>query len=171
MRPVAILGAGGHAHVVANVLRLLGRPILGMYGLGEELPEAPKVNGIGGRRREIADKYGEFEDVWHPSAIIPAHWDDNESLRLTLMIGTGTQIMAGAVIQPGVTLGHNVLINTSASVDHDCVIEDHVHIAPGARLCGGVTVMEGAFIGAGAIICPGQVIGPNAFIKAGSVIG
>ena len=79
------------------------------------------------------------------------------------------QIMAGAIIQPGCTIGNNVLINTRVSVDHDCIIGDHVHIAPGAILCGGVTVGEGAFIGAGAIIPEGRNVPAGAFVKAGSV--
>ena len=41
-------------------------------------------------------------------------------------------MLAGVVLQTGVTLGDNVIVNTRASVDHDCVIERDVMIGPGA---------------------------------------
>jgi acetyltransferase-like isoleucine patch superfamily enzyme len=62
------------------------------------------------------------------------------------------------------------IVNTVASVDHDCVLGDFVHVAPGARLCGGVTVAAGAFIGAGAVVVPGRRIGADAIIAAGAVV-
>jgi acetyltransferase EpsM len=48
--------------------------------------------------------------------------------------------VAGAVINPGVKLGENVIVNTCASVDHECVIEDGAHICPGVHLGGKVSV-------------------------------
>ena len=60
--------------------------------------------------------------------------------------------MAGAILQSGVTIGENSVVNTRASIDHHCLIESGVFISPGVVLCGGVSVEEGAFIGAGAVI-------------------
>lgn len=87
-----------------------------------------------------------------------------------VVIGEGTVIMAGAVVQPGVTIGKHCIINTCASLDHDSIIGDFVHIAPGARLCGNVTVGEGTLVGAGAVCLPGAVIPPWTTVKAGSVV-
>ena len=61
-------------------------------------------------------------------------------------IGEGTVIMAGVIIQPGVRIGKHVILNTGCTIDHDCVIEDYAHIAPGAHLCGNVRVGEGALV-------------------------
>jgi len=61
-------------------------------------------------------------------------------------------------------------VNTAATIDHDCVIGDGVHIAPGARLCGGVRVGAGSFIGAGSVLIPGVRVGANAVIGAGSTL-
>lgn len=69
-------------------------------------------------------------------------------------IGDGTVIMAGAVIEPNVRIGKHCIINTGATVSHDCVLEDYVHIAPGAHLCGGVRVGEGALVGVGVGVAP-----------------
>ncbi len=43
----------------------------------------------------------------------------------------------------GAQIGHHVIINTNASVDHDCVQEDFVHISPQAGLAGNVSVGDG----------------------------
>lgn len=60
--------------------------------------------------------------------------------------------------------------NTNASIDHDCHINDFVHISPNATVSGGVTVDEGTHIGAGATIIPSIKIGKWAKIGAGSII-
>lgn len=85
-------------------------------------------------------------------------------------VNFGTVTLHGSIIQDGTILGRHVIINTGATVDHDCKVGDFVHVAPGAHLCGDVTVGEGAFIGAGTIVTPGSKIEPWAFIKAGSLV-
>ena len=150
--PLVVIGAGGHARVVIDALQCAGLEVEGVAGLtpvNEVLgvpylgtddfilarkPESVRLaNGIGsidakGTRTEVFERFAargyEFVRVIHPTAVIArsAH------------LGHGTQVMAGAVIQPAARLGKNVLVNTRASVDHDCVIGDHVHIAPGATL-------------------------------------
>ena len=67
-------------------------------------------------------------------------------------------------------IGHSVIVNTCASVDHDCAVGDYVHIAVGAHLCGAVRVEKGTWIGAGATvrnnvnICGGCMIGAGAVV-------
>jgi len=63
-----------------------------------------------------------------------------------------------------------VIINTRASIDHDCTIGNSVHIAPGSVLCGNVTVGEESFICAGATVIPNLVIGRNVTVGAGSTV-
>ena len=85
-------------------------------------------------------------------------------------IGEGSQIIHGAVIQMDVRIGSHVIVNTASSIDHDCIIEDFVHIAPNSTLCGNVFIGEGTLIGAGAIVLPGVKIGAWCKIGAGGVI-
>ena len=84
--------------------------------------------------------------------------------------GKCSVIVAGAVINPGSSIGEDVIINTCASIDHKCIIEDGVHIAPGARLGGGVIVRHGAWVGIGAVIKEHVIIGENSIIGAGAVV-
>ena len=74
------------------------------------------------------------------------------------------------VLQSCAVICENAVINSSASVDHDCRIGARAFIGPGAILCGGVQVGAGALIGAGAVIPPGLSIGENAVVSAGAVI-
>ena len=161
---IYILGHGGHAKVCADVLRLHGLEHK-CVTTDEVIPErAILIMGIGDLdiRKKLFVEYLERYWFWkltHPSAIVA----------FDIRHGLGFQIMAGAIIQPGCHIGHNVLINTGAQIDHDCIIGHHCHIAPGAVLCGEVIVGEGSFIGAGAIIPEGRKIPSNAFVPAGTV--
>lgn len=188
--PVIIIGGGGHAKVVVDALRLNGEKVLGVLDtcdptsmLPQGLPwlgpddaigayapdEVMLANGIGSARstalrKKVFEHFGQmgyhFTKVIHPSAIIAPD----------VLIGCGSQIMAGAVIQTGAVIGCNTIINTRASVDHDCQIGDHVHIAPGATLSGTVCVSDGAHVGVGAVVIQGIEVGPEALIGAGAVV-
>jgi len=96
----------------------------------------------------------------HPQAICG---EDTE-------IGAGTVLAAGAILGPGTALGENVIVNTNASVDHECVVQDGVHIGPGARLGGRVCVERAAWVGIGATIRDRVTIGAGALIGAGAVV-
>ncbi len=194
---VVIWGAGGHALVVADIIRLgvwegRGCPLLGflddvnperagepfggatVLGGREQLDELLGVGinhliiGVGDNeaRLRLADlvraKGFHLARAIHPQAILETD--------VSVSVGEGTVIMAGAVVQPGCSIGKNVIINTGATVDHGCVIDDGVHIAPGAHLGGNVRVYRGAFVGMGAIVVPGVTIDPGAIIGAGSVV-
>lgn len=190
-KPVLIIGAGGHAKVLLATLQLLQKPVLGLLetdvtkigmtvlevpivGTDEEvLRYAPEgielVNGMGSvqstiKRQEIFDTFKEkgyfFFNVIHPSAILAAD----------VTLGEGVQVMAGAVLQTGVKVGSNSIVNTRASLDHDCILEDHVHIAPGVTLSGNVHIGQNSHIGTGAVIIQNIRIGSNSLIAAGAVV-
>lgn len=91
-------------------------------------------------------------------------------LATTAICGEGSQILVQAAVCANTQLGRLVIVNTAASVDHDCVVGDGVHIAPGARLAGEVVVEQHAFIGTGAIVLPRVRIGAGAIIGAGAVV-
>ena len=78
--------------------------------------------------------------------------------------------MAGAVVQSGSAIGDNVIVNTNVSVDHDCKIGQHVHLAPGVVLCGNVCVEELGHIGTGAKILQSIRVGAHALVSAGTLV-
>ncbi len=190
-KPVIILGAGGHSKVLIDVLKLFNTTIAGITDPnislhGKSIMEVPVigndhlvlqyhpesillVNGIGltgqtSKRKQIFETFKKqnycFLDVVHPNSVLASDVKTAE----------GVQIMAGAVIQTGTIIGDNTIINTRAGIDHDCIIGSHVHIAPGATICGGVTVEDSVFIGAGATVIQGVHIGANSIVAAGAVV-
>jgi len=188
--PVIILGAGGHAKVVAEALSLSGHKILGVVSPGEvkgtrcfgikvlgnddvidsySSKEILLANGVGSLpgenlRWELAmkfrDKGYEFVNVIHPSAIIAKKVDFEE----------GVQIMAGSVIQPNVHIGQDSIINTGSKVDHDSFVGKNCHLSPSVTLSGGVFINNSTHIGTGSIVIQNISIGSNCIIAAGSVI-
>jgi sugar O-acyltransferase (sialic acid O-acetyltransferase NeuD family) len=177
-RTTYLIGAGGHAKVIADILIESGQPPTAflddapkhnrIFDLpviqGLELPEpnASVIVAIGDNfiRAQVAARYTAFDVAIHPSARVSR---DAE-------IGPGSVVMAGAVINPGARIGAHCIVNTHASIDHDCLIADFAHVGPGATLGGNVEVGAGVMIGLGANIIHGLVIGEHAVIGAGSTV-
>jgi carbonic anhydrase/acetyltransferase-like protein (isoleucine patch superfamily) len=74
------------------------------------------------------------------------------------------------VVASEAATGSAVVINTAASVDHDCLLADGVFVAPGACLGGNVRVEEMAWIGIGAVLSNGVAVGEQALVGAGGVV-
>lgn len=189
-KPVIIIGAGGHAKVLADCLRLQRIPVLGALDKSFSTEREPSslpilgddsaidaypcdsvelVNGLGSvgdtsLRKKIFDRFKQhgyaFRPVIHPSAIIARD----------CVLEEGVQVMAGAVINTGAKIAANSIINTGAIIDHECDIGRHVHIAPGVTLSGGVRVADGVHIGTGATVIQGIHIGAGALVGAGAVV-
>ena len=171
-----LYGASGHAKVIIDILRANQIEINGLVDDNPNIQELLGIpvlhqsNGlssfiisIGNNqiRKKIAEQLKtSFGKAIHPSAIISPN----------SMIAEGTVVMQGAIVQSCATIGKHCIINTGASVDHECVIEDYVHISPHATLCGNVHVGEGSWVAAGSVVLPGVKIGKWSVIGAGSVV-
>lgn len=177
MDDIYIYGASGHGKVVLDIAVRIGFKILGFiddnpllevfesYKVFKTLPKGGKyVIAIGDNtiREKIATQ--------SPNNIIEALVHDTAVIALNVNLGTGTIVAASAVVNPSSTIKGNSIINTGAIVEHDCFIEDFVHISPNATICGGVTVGKGTHIGAGAVVIPGVKIGDRCIIGAGTVV-
>lgn len=182
---IIIIGYSGHAYVVLDTASLLGMPIVGYCDrqrntlnpfnipyLGNEmdLEIDPKANWrfiicIGDNliRRHISKKMGQnfvFSNIIHP----------NTQISKTCKIGVGNFMNVGVVLNAFAQIGNHVILNTNCIVEHECVISDFVHLAPGATLAGNVFVGESTFIGANATVKQGVKIGNNVIVGAGAVV-
>ena len=88
----------------------------------------------------------------------------------SVSFGEGYQIMKNVTINSNVKIGNYCIFNTSCTIDHDCKVNDGVHIMPGSTLAGNITIENFSSIGSGATIIPDIHIGENSLIGAGSVI-
>jgi acetyltransferase EpsM len=113
-------------------------------------------------RRKVVNKLKDvvFVNAVHADSMVSPH----------TRLGDGIAVMAGVVVNQGSSIGNHVILNTNCSIDHDCIIEDFVHVSPGATLCGGIKVGEATQIGAGATILPNLKIGKNVVIGAGALV-
>lgn len=85
-------------------------------------------------------------------------------------VGEGGQVLTHSSICAEANLGNCCIVNTGASVDHDSILADGVHICPGAHVLGEVQIDQYATVGAGAIILPRLHIGEGAVVGAGSIV-
>lgn len=88
----------------------------------------------------------------------------------TAILGEGTQVLALAVVAADAQIGVACIINHRAAVDHESILGDGVHLAPGATLCGCVRLGSNVMIGAGSVVLPRVTIGENTIVGAGSIV-
>lgn len=190
-RKVIIIGGGGHAKALADILKQQKIDIFAISspkidknsvlfsGLKHFLNDSdiyqfsPKeiclVNGIGSipgnaLRVEIFQKFR--KDGYEFLTVISASSIVSDYCR----IGMGVQIMPGAIINVDAVIGDNTIVNTGALVEHDCVLGESNHVAPGAVLCGGSITGANVHVGAGASVIQGVMIGENSVIGAGTSV-
>ena len=180
---VLVVGAGGHAKVVIATLQALGETVAGCVdddpaAVGRRVLGVPVTGAVdavathqGGAvlaigsnaaRARLAAAFpdADWRTVVHPAAHV----------HLSVSLGRGTVVLAGAILQPDVEVGAYAILNTASTVDHDGRIGDFVHLAPGVHLSGGVIVEEGGFMGVGACAIPGVRIGAWGTVGAGGVV-
>jgi sugar O-acyltransferase (sialic acid O-acetyltransferase NeuD family) len=186
-----LLGAGGHAHACVDIIEQHGRyEIAGLVGMPEEvnsislgysviasdrdLPELAKscryalvtVGQIGSaenrmRLYRLAVELGfELPAIVSPLAYVSRH----------AVIGAGTIVMHGAIVNAGARLGDNCIVNTRALIEHDAAIEDHCHISTGAILNGNVRLGAGSFVGSGSTIREGVALGKACVVGMGVAV-
>lgn len=184
-----VIGAGGHAKVVLDAARrskhfeqfaildenpaiwgtrVLEAEIIGGHEHLNRLDpdEWLAVIAVGDNeaRRRLAEQAAEagwrFACIVHPSAQIGADVE----------IGEGTVILAQVVVNPSARIGRHAIVNSAAIVEHDCVLGDFAHLAPGSCMAGGSEVGSLALVGARATVLPGRRVGRSAVVGAGAVI-
>ncbi len=189
MQSIFILGASGHARMVIEAAhsqphyrvvaclaveaspgeQLLGVPVypesealLKQYARQQRLGFV--AIGDNRLRRKLSRRLSDL-NICYPT-IVSAHAYVSPSAKLN----PGVVVMPGAIIGANTAVGTGAIVNTGCSIDHDGIIEEFAHIAPGCRLAGNVTVGAESLLGIGTIVIPQRSIGRAAVTGAGSVI-
>ncbi|MDB3923141.1 acetyltransferase [Luminiphilus sp.] len=191
MVKIAIIGASGHARVIADIIfsspectvvgfvdnaqlpggNIIGIPILGsdedMRGLQARYGFEACVIGIGdnAKRQAVHAKLHAAGVTQFESVVHSGAY-----VSPSASIGVGTVVCAGACIGAGASVGSHSIINTKASVDHDSHIGSFASVAPGCTIGGGSTVGDFSALGIGAVVKHGVLIGRNTVVGAGSVV-
>lgn len=192
MDKIVIVGASGHGKVVADVVEREGRyailgwidsykpaggeffgyPVLGAEDVLLDLWQRREIVGgliaIGDNwsRGRMAEKIRSlaadfaFVTAAHPSAQIARG----------VSIGAGTVLMAGVVVNSDSRIGAHCILNTRASLDHDCIMDDCSSLAPGGTTGGTVTIGAYSAISLGVNILHGKTVGAHTVVGAGALV-
>ncbi|MFF2018153.1 acetyltransferase [Paenibacillus sp. NPDC058177] len=185
---VVVLGGGGHAKVVIDILQAMNcYEIIGFTSFGYTAKEMYGVSYLGGDEiitSLVPDQADSFIVAVGNNILRKKLFDWCLELGLQPInaispfsyispyasLGKGIVVAPGVAIHPDSKIQDNVIINTNASVDHDCFIGSHAHIAPGVTLTGNVNVNEGVMLGAKTVVIPGKSIGSWATVGAGAAV-
>ena len=191
--PVIVIGAGGHASVVADALLASGRVVLGFTDpaparhdgrlcglpvLGDddvlahyspnEVELANGMGSLGGSQQPLRRRVQEMLEGqgWRFCSVV----HPSAVVSPFAHLGASVQLMACCIVQPGATVGRGAVVNTGAVIEHDAKVGIWSHIAPRALLCGNTEVGAVSHVGAGAVVRQGVVLGPTTLIGAGAVV-
>lgn len=191
MKKIVVLGKGGHAKSVVDVIERQGiykvagyvindgdiwedndYPIIGkdedLSKIYEEGIQYAAV-GIGflGKSRLRNKLYTMLKKI---GFILPVICDSSAIISQKAVIGEGTFIGKGAVINVDAEIDKMCIINTGAVIEHDCKIGAFSHISVSSVLCGNVNIGKNVFVGANATVIQGYNIGNGSIIGAGEVL-
>ena len=181
MKKIVIIGASGHGKVAADIALKCGYTDIVFLDDNISIKNCGRHSVVGSNDR-VEDINGDVIVAIGNSAARRRIHESIEEERLAVLIhpdavvaedvtiGSGTVVMAGTVINPGSMIGRGCIINTCASVDHDCKLGDYVHVAVGAHLAGSVEVGDETWIGAGATVSNNIEICGRCMIGAGAVV-
>lgn len=181
-KELIIIGAGGHGLVVADIAKQNGYqkiaflddnkekvydyPIIGNSSEAVKYRDSDFFVAIGNNSvREhfvtaLEEKDINVISLIHPSSIIAGD----------VVIGNGTVIMAGAVVNCKSKIGKGVILNTGCTVDHENIIGDYVHLSPGCHTSGQVVIQKETWLGTGSIVINNVEICERCTIGAGCVV-
>ena len=188
-RSVLLIGAGGHAKVCIEALLDMGETDVvgalsadgsGVEGLGipvlgtdQEIKKVTYSHTVTTFCVAIGDNFTRrrvTQSLTKSGRTVTQAVSRFAMVSNTALVSPDAQLLAGSVVNASTEIGDGVIVNTNASVDHDCRIGEYVHIGPGVAIGGNVTIEEMAFVGLGARVIPGLTIGAGAIIGAGAVV-
>lgn len=171
MKPLILVGGGGHCKSVIDVAESAGYNILGILDRPEEVGKKVLGYDVIGTDDDMAKYVDQAEfivtvgQITSPDLRIKLHkMLEQVGAKLATIIaptahvskyaqlGTGTVVMHQAVVNADAKIGTGCIINTFANIEHDVVIGDYCHISTGAMVNGGSTVADGTFVGSQSVI-------------------
>lgn len=193
MQQTVIVGAGGHAREILDVIDAINacEPTFDVLGYvvdpswarpGEMVSDHPvlgPIEWLAGRssqvraicavgapplRRRLVEEV-EQRGIRFFNAIHP-----DAKLTRWVTLGEGVVITAGCVLTNRIQLGNHVHINIGCTISHDTVCEDFVTLAPGVNCAGTVALREGCDVGVGASIIKKIEVGAWSVVGAGAVV-
>lgn len=187
-----VIGCGGHSAAVISIIESIGLyNIIGLVDVAETYNVEEKKSGYNvifnlnelvnnasnylhlncfiaiGDNYKRQNVYSVLHDLGYkiPNIIANTAFVDR-----TVIMDEGNVIGHGVIINAQARLGSNNLINSRSVIEHHSTLKNHIHIAPGAVICGDVDISCFSFIGAGTVILPNISVADKFILGAGSVL-
>ena len=191
MRPLLLLGGGGHCLSCIDVIEAEGafaieglvlpssaehEPVLGYPVLGSDedlanlLTKTRHAFITVGQIKSADSRVRLFDLLKRLGAELPVIRSPNCYCSRHATVEPGSILMHASVVNAQAHIGSNCILNSYALIEHGATIGDHCHVSTGARVNGDVTIGAGSFIGSGAVIKEGVVIGIGVVVGAGQVV-
>lgn len=189
MKPLVLVGGGGHCKSVIDVAESVGYTILGVLDMPEDVDKSVldyKVIGTDDDIPLYADKadfiitigfiknpairiklYNKVKEAGGKLATIVA---STAHVSKYATIGEGTVVMHQAVVNAGANIGVNCIINTFTNIEHDAVVGNHCHISTGSIVNGGCKIGERTFIGSQSVLANCISVGDDIIVGAASFV-
>jgi UDP-perosamine 4-acetyltransferase len=184
---LVVIGAGGHARVLIELCQALGRfellgvlaqsgppSLMGLPLLGDETQmETLRRQGVAAACVAVGDNANRARigaRLLGLGFALPALVHPSAFLAPSALVGPGAVVMARAVLGTQARAEMLAILNTGAIADHDVVLGEASHAAPGSVLAGHASLGAGALLGAGAAVRPGVAVGAGAVVGAGSAV-
>ena len=192
-----IWGAKGHAKVLNEIIRLNNGEIIALVDQDNDLVSPIRnlrvLNGHGGytqwlnemkiKKADIKisaiaaiggdrgrDRIRYFEMFKSDGFLTPNIIHPTSHINESALLGENNQLCAFSFLGPDSKIGNACIINTKATLDHESVLGDGVHLAPGVTICGEVKIGDFSFIATGATIMPNINVGKNSIVGSGSLV-
>ena len=151
--PLLLIGCGGHARSLIDVVESSGRwHVLGMVGLpeqvGEEVLGYPVLGcdqDLPSLRQQCANALlavGQIGCSTHQASpcckagafefVLPAVISGRAHVSRHAQLGIGTSVGHGVIVNAGARVGDCCILNSNALIEHDAVIGDYCHVSTGA---------------------------------------
>lgn len=189
MKPLILLGGGGHCKSVIDAAESAGFTILGILdkpetvgqrvlnypiiGTDDDIPlyvdDAWFLITVGQIKKAdvrmrlaglVKEKGGEFATVVANDACVSKY----------ATLGEGTVVLHKAVVNANARVGKHAIVNTMADVEHDVQVGDFCHISTAAIVNGEVTIGNNVFVGSSSVIHQCKTITDNVVVAAGTVV-
>lgn len=186
---IILIGGGGHCLSVIDVIEqeakytikgildeavgsnVLGYPILGGDDLIKDLISENTfflitVGQIKSYKiRERLAQYlnankAKLAKVISPLAYVSKHANIKE----------GSVVMHGAMLNAGVEIGKNCIINTKSNIEHGVIVNDFCHVSTCAVVNGDSVIERGVFLGSNSTISNGITVQKNSIVGAGKFV-
>ena len=189
MKPLVLVGGGGHCKSVIEAAESAGYSILGVLDVAENVGKdilAYKIVGTDDDIPAYVDK-AEF--------VITVGFIKDPTIRIKLYnkvkeaggklatviastayvskyaeIDEGTVVLHQAFVNAGAKVGKNVILNTFTNIEHDAEIGDHCHISTGTMVNGEAKVLNSVFVGSQSVVNNGISICENCVVASGTVV-